>query len=185
MLFTGGRRHYACSTECRTRILSGVRSVRLGQLLDPSYPVEETQDAENDADDALSLPMRTPAPSAVATPAPPTVAAMAAANAAAAAATPIPPLASVSELRPLPRAADNAARPRTAAGSSMPRILAVFNHKGGTGKTTSAVHVAAGLAARGAKVLLVDADGQGNVGASLGLEAERSLYHVLVMGLPF
>ncbi len=185
VLFTGGRRHYACSTECRTRILSGVRSVRLGQLLDPSYPVEETQDAENDADDALSLPMRTPAPSAVATPAPPTVAAMAAANAAAAAATPIPPLASVSELRPLPRAADNAARPRTAAGSSMPRILAVFNHKGGTGKTTSAVHVAAGLAARGAKVLLVDADGQGNVGASLGLEAERSLYHVLVMGLPF
>jgi chromosome partitioning protein len=61
----------------------------------------------------------------------------------------------------------------------------VFNHKGGTGKTTSAVHVAAGLAMRGAKVLLVDADGQGNVGASLGLEAERSLYHVLVMGLPF
>jgi len=64
-------------------------------------------------------------------------------------------------------------------------VLAVFNHKGGTGKTTTAVHVAAGLAVRGARVLLVDADGQGNVAASLGLEAERSLYHVLVMGLPF
>ena len=73
-------------------------------------------------------------------------------------------------------------RPRSAAN---PKVLAVFNHKGGTGKTTTAVHVAAGLAARGAKVLLVDADGQGNVAASLGVEAERSLYHVLVMGLPF
>jgi chromosome partitioning protein len=61
--------------------------------------------------------------------------------------------------------------------------LAVFNHKGGTGKTTTAVHVAAGLAARGSRVLLVDADGQGNVGASLGLRSERSLYHVIVMGL--
>jgi chromosome partitioning protein len=47
------------------------------------------------------------------------------------------------------------------------------------------VHVAAGLASRGQRVLLIDADGQGNVAASLGLEAERSLYHVLVMGLPF
>ena len=40
VLFTGGRRHYACSPDCRTRILSGVRSVRLGQLLDPAYPIE-------------------------------------------------------------------------------------------------------------------------------------------------
>ncbi len=64
------------------------------------------------------------------------------------------------------------------------RVLAVFNHKGGTGKTTTAVSVAAGLAARGARVLLADTDGQGNVGASLALSYERSLYHVLVMGLP-
>jgi len=63
-------------------------------------------------------------------------------------------------------------------------VLAVFNHKGGTGKTTTAVTVAAGLAARGRRVLLVDTDGQGNVAVSLGLKAERSLYHVLVMGLP-
>lgn len=65
-----------------------------------------------------------------------------------------------------------------------PHVIAVFNHKGGTGKTTTAVSVAAGLAARGSKVLLVDTDGQGNVGTSLGIERERSLYHVLVMGLP-
>lgn len=67
---------------------------------------------------------------------------------------------------------------------SAPRILAVFNHKGGTGKTTTSVTIAAGLAERGAKVLLVDTDAQGNVGVSLGLPVERSLYHVLVMGLP-
>jgi chromosome partitioning protein len=65
----------------------------------------------------------------------------------------------------------------------MPRYLAVFNHKGGTGKTTTAVSVAAGLAARGKRVLLVDTDAQGNVSVSLGASSERSLYHVLVMGL--
>jgi chromosome partitioning protein len=64
-----------------------------------------------------------------------------------------------------------------------PKRLAIFNHKGGTGKTTTSVSVAAGLAARGARVLLVDTDSQGNVAVSLGVKAERSLYHVLVMGL--
>ncbi len=65
----------------------------------------------------------------------------------------------------------------------VPRYLAVFNHKGGTGKTTTAVSVAAGLASRGKRVLLVDTDAQGNVSVSLGASSERSLYHVLVMGL--
>jgi chromosome partitioning protein len=69
------------------------------------------------------------------------------------------------------------------ANEGVPKHLAVFNHKGGTGKTTTAVSVAAGLAAKGKKVLLVDTDAQGNVGVSLGATAERSLYHVLVMGL--
>jgi chromosome partitioning protein len=63
--------------------------------------------------------------------------------------------------------------------------VAIFNHKGGTAKTTTAVNVAAGLAARGQRVLLVDTDGQGNVGVSLKLEFERSLYHVIVMGLDY
>lgn len=66
--------------------------------------------------------------------------------------------------------------------SEGPRRIAVFNHKGGTGKTTTAVNLAAGLAERGLRVLLVDADGQGNVGASLGIRGEQTLYHVLVMG---
>jgi chromosome partitioning protein len=45
------------------------------------------------------------------------------------------------------------------------------------------VNVAAGLAEGGRRVLLVDADGQGNVGASLGIRGDRTLYHVLVNGL--
>ena len=40
-------------------------------------------------------------------------------------------------------------------------------------------------ARRASKVLLVDTDGQGNVAASLGLTPERTLYHVIVMGLPY
>lgn len=65
-----------------------------------------------------------------------------------------------------------------------PRRIAVFNHKGGTGKTTTSVNLAAGLAEAGQRVLLVDADGQGNVGASLGIRGEHGLYHVLVHGTP-
>ncbi|MEM7137683.1 MAG: AAA family ATPase [Myxococcota bacterium] len=63
-----------------------------------------------------------------------------------------------------------------------PKRIAVFNHKGGTGKTTTSINLAAGLAEAGRKVLLIDADGQGNVGASLGIAGQRSLYHVLVNG---
>jgi len=74
---------------------------------------------------------------------------------------------------------------REASQSARPmRRIAVFNHKGGTGKTTTSVNIAAGLAERGVRVLLVDADGQGNVGASLGISGEKNLYHVLVHGLP-
>ena len=181
VLFTGGRRHYACSPDCRTRVLSGVRSVRLGQLLDPAYPIE-AEPQTDEADDAMSF--ATPIPALVHTPLPASVVSAVAAPSNDVPASPSAHTASavtpVTELRPAQKEAEPRVRPQ-----SGPRVLAVFNHKGGTGKTTTAVHVAAGLAQRGAKVLLVDADGQGNVGASLGLEAERSLYHVLVMGLPF
>ncbi len=57
------------------------------------------------------------------------------------------------------------------------RRIAVVNHKGGTGKTTTAVHLAAGLAEKGARVLLVDLDPQGNVGAWFGLEDDRIRMH--------
>jgi chromosome partitioning protein len=65
---------------------------------------------------------------------------------------------------------------------SAPKRIAVFNHKGGTGKTTTSINLAAGLAESGRRVLLIDADGQGNVGASLGIAGQRTLYHVLVNG---
>lgn len=63
------------------------------------------------------------------------------------------------------------------------RRIAVLNQKGGTGKTTTAINLAAGLAERGYETLLIDTDAQGNVGASLGIKGERSLYHVLVDGV--
>lgn len=69
---------------------------------------------------------------------------------------------------------------KKAAPKSNFRRIAVFNHKGGTGKTTTSVNLAAGLAETGRRVLLVDVDGQGNVGASLGIRGEKTLYHVLV-----
>lgn len=74
-------------------------------------------------------------------------------------------------------------QPAPAPVRETPAVIAVFNHKGGTGKTTSAVTLAAGLARAGKRTLLVDTDSQGNVAVSLGLKPTRSLYHVLVMGL--
>jgi chromosome partitioning protein len=63
------------------------------------------------------------------------------------------------------------------------RRIAVLNQKGGTGKTTTAVNLAAGLAERARDCLLIDTDAQGNVGVSLGVAGEKSLYHVLVDGV--
>jgi chromosome partitioning protein len=63
------------------------------------------------------------------------------------------------------------------------RRIAILNQKGGTGKTTTAVNLAAGVAERGHPTLLIDTDAQGNVGVSLGVAGERSLYHVLIDGV--
>ncbi len=64
------------------------------------------------------------------------------------------------------------------------RRLAVLNQKGGTGKTTTAVNLSAGLAMRGYKVLLLDMDAQGNVGVSLGIVGELGTYHLLIEQAP-
>ncbi|HYE84718.1 MAG TPA: ParA family protein [Vicinamibacterales bacterium] len=60
------------------------------------------------------------------------------------------------------------------------RTIAVVNMKGGVGKTTTAVQIAAGLHARGRRVLLVDADPQGNVGHLLGLSSPNTIREVML-----
>jgi chromosome partitioning protein len=62
----------------------------------------------------------------------------------------------------------------------MARIIAVTNLKGGIGKTTTVVNVGAGLAIKGARVLLIDVDAQGNLAPALGVSPRRTLYEVLV-----
>jgi len=59
------------------------------------------------------------------------------------------------------------------------RKIAVFLTKGGVGKTTTAVSIAAGLARGGAKVLLIDTDTQGHVGTALGVQPPAGLAQVL------
>lgn len=155
-----GEARYACSEGCRRQLLAEAGGLRLGSAMAPPTPAPIASSPASTRPPPVPTPTPRDAP-AVAPPLP---------------AGPRPPPA------PFPVSTD-AARVTALRPLAGPRHMAIFNHKGGTGKTTTSVSIAAGLALKGYRVLLVDTDSQGNVGVSLGVKTDKTLYHVLVMGL--
>jgi chromosome partitioning protein len=151
-----GRRHHACSTSCRQQLLRRINGPSLRPVV--ASPPAALVASEAPTRAVAEAPLSASATGGAHTPA--------------------------RTAGPLDAGAEDVNWRRIEASlDGRIQVLAVFNHKGGTGKTTTAVTVAAGLAAKGRRVLLVDTDGQGNVGVSLGMHNEKTLYHVLVMGL--
>jgi chromosome partitioning protein len=183
-----GETRYACSEGCRSQLLAEASGLRLGNatIADPGSGGSACRGR---ATGGAATPRNGPPPSqtqpVASRPAPP--------PAAQEVTIPERPSAAsdAAEVVAAPSAATSSRLPAGSAGGTVtamrpfasPRKMAIFNHKGGTGKTTTSVSIAAGLALKGYRVLLVDTDSQGNVGVSLGLKTDKTLYHVLVMGL--
>jgi len=162
IVFTGSKRNYACSETCRKRVLSAARTIRLGEFMDPRHTAGAEASAASELIQETSNNNREISIDLDVTPE-------------------VQSEGWVGPEAPPPLPVHRVhADPRTSA-----RVIAVFNHKGGTAKTTTAVSVRAGLASSGQRVLPVDTDSQGNVATSLHLKTERSLYHVIVMGLEY
>src|SRR5690606_35498477 len=65
------------------------------------------------------------------------------------------------------------------------KVITLLNEKGGVAKTTMAIHAAAGLAIKGYRVVIIDADAQGHATIALGRQKGPGFYDLIVRDAPF